>query len=280
MYLVLKAEYTVINEEEFIISHLFEELHRSIKVSSNIDKELLVQKLLYGFSMPKDKKALSQEEKLMIMLSKQLEELIFLTEDEFDYRREINIRGVLLAANKSGVEHSIIKDYYDTFHDQKIYTLDDNQELINYFKREGLSQIIPISRENIASLHRGSILLINEKNLPYVQSVKDNKYLVYSLDKLRLGPLLVPGTTICLKCYYNNYTLINNVENGYPIYYRNFILNFLVNTVYFCLNDLHKSLGTDVGLPIRKCYQLANPQLSVSVMNIYKTSDCSLCFQL
>ncbi|WP_042142096.1 hypothetical protein [Paucisalibacillus sp. EB02] len=279
MYLVLRAQYTVIDAKELILSHLFEDKHHTIKISSNIDREQLIQKLLYGFRIPMDINEISQEEKFIIKISKQLKDSTLLTEEKTEYRRQINMRGVLLAANKSGVYHSVIKDYFNTFHEQRIYTLGTNQELHSYFLREGLFQTRSITKEDLTSTDERSIILINEKDLPTIQGERDKKYLVYSLESLRVGPLLIPGTTICLKCYNNNYHLQrNNVENGYPVYYQNFILNFLVNTVYFCLNDLHNFLGTDVGLPIRKYYQLANPYLSISVTDVYKTSNCSICF--
>ncbi len=279
LYVVLRAQYTVMYAKELILTHLFDDKHHSIRISSTIDKELLIQKLLYGFLIPTDINEVSQEEKLIMMISKQLKDSTLLTEEKTEYRRQVNIRGVLLAANKSGVEHSVIKDYFDTFHNQRIYTLGTNHELHSFLLREGLFQTKSIAKKDITSTDEKSIILVNEKDLATIQGERNKKYLVYSLESLRVGPLLIPGTTICLKCYSSNYDLQrNNVENGYPVYYQNFILNFLVNTVYFCLNNLHQFLGTDVGLPIRKYYQLANPYLSLSVTDVYKTNSCSICF--
>lgn len=279
VYLVLKAKYTIIKEEEIILSHLFKDIHRSIGINTTIDIDLFMQKFLFGFKIPADKSTLLMEEKLIVMISKKIKGITLITENKDEYRREINIRGVLLAATKSGVERSIIQEYYETFNDQIIYMLDSNPELNSYFQQEGLSQIRSISIEEIASLDQKNIILINEKDLINVGEIKSEKYLVYSLENLRVGPLLIPGTTICLKCYNDNYYQKRSIdEDTYPVYYRNFIMNFLVNTVYFSLNDLHKYLGIDVGLPIRKYYQLVNPYLSLSVTNVYKTSDCSLCF--
>lgn len=279
VYLVLKAKYTIIKEEEIILSHLFKDIHRSIGINTTIDIDLFMQKFLFGFKIPADKSTLLMEEKLIVMISKKIKGITLITENKDEYRREINIRGVLLAATKSGVERSIIQEYYETFNDQIIYMLDSNPELNSYFQQEGLSQIRSISKEEIASLDQKNIILINEKDLINVGEIKSEKYLVYSLENLRVGPLLIPGTTICLKCYNDNYYQKRSIdEDTYPVYYRNFIMNFLVNTVYFSLNDLHKYLGIDVGLPIRKYYQLVNPYLSLSVTNVYKTSDCSLCF--
>lgn len=279
VYLILKANYTIIKEKELIISHIFLDIHRSIKINTTIDIDLFIQKLLFGFKIPVDKNALSIEEKLIIMISKKIEDITLLTANKEEYRREINIRGVLLTATKSGVELSVIKDYYDTFNDHIIYMLGSDPEMSSYFQQEGLSQIRSISKEEIVSFEQKNIILINERDLTNVDEIKNNKYLVYSLENLRVGPLLIPGTTLCLKCYNDNYCQERNDEyDPYPVYYRNFIMNFLVNTVYFSLNDLHKNLGMDVGLPIRKYYQLVNPYLSISVTNVYKKSDCSLCF--
>ncbi len=245
-----------------------------------MDKELFVHTFLNGFQLPVNKDELSIEEKLIVTISKQLKDITLITENVEDFRREMNIRGVLLAANKSGVEHSILREYVKTFYEQSIYIVGEDKELKSYFQKEGLTQIQSIARDEVASSYDPrSIFLISEKELSYIHDVKSNKYLVYSLENLRVGPLLIPGTTICLTCYGKKENVRErDFEAGYPIFYRNFILNFLVNSVYFSLNDIHKYLGMDVGIPIRKCYQLAIPELSVSVTNIYKTTYCT-CFE-
>lgn len=245
-----------------------------------MEKEVLVHTLLYGFRIPANKAELSIEEKLMVIISKQLRDFTLITDNERDYRREVNLRGVMLAANKSGVEPYIIKEYYETFHEQIIYMAGRNQELESYLQKEGLTQIRPLEKEvGESSYGRRSIILTSEQEISSVQGIQNIKYLVYSLESLRVGPLLIPGTTICIHCYEKNEMSKNrDVEIGYPMYYRSFILNFLVNSIYFSLNDIHKYLGTDVGLPIRKCFQLSNPELSISVTNFYKTSECSSCF--
>lgn len=136
-----------------------------------------------------------------------------------------------------------------------------------------------ISKENIFAIQPQSIILVDEKDIQNIHTQLNMKYLLFSFDNLRIGPLLIPGVTVCLECYAKYHLQKGNVEQGYPAFYNNFILNFLVNTVYFCLQNLHTYLGSDVGLPIRKYYELKNPGLSLSVTHVYKTSACKQCFE-
>lgn len=281
LYLILRAEYTVIFEthmERIFISHLYEDDHQSIKVNDSIDKKIVAKKLLNGVSIPTkiNKMQFTREEKTVITITKQLPEIFVIAEKKDVLKRHANIRGVLSRAVQSNVEPSIIESYLKNFNNQPIYMLGHDANLHTYLGEEGLPHIQTITEGNL-NFNVNSIVLINDRNIPYLDVHAEAKYLLYSLDYLTVGPLLIPGITICLNCY-NKYYEKKHTEDVFPVYHHNFIMNFLVNTIYYCINDLYKFMGIDVGLPIRKYYELSGTDLSLTATDVYKSCGCGECF--
>lgn len=281
VYLILKGAYVVFEShtEGLLISHLFQDDHQSVNLSNQVNRKKVKNYLLYGMEIPsgQEKKQLSMEEKIIMTITKQLSDRFIITEKKELIRRHANIRGVLTKAAESNVAPSIMKEYIDCFDDQPIYMIGDNADLQPYLEYEGLPFVHYISEWDMNVVEPGSIVLIDDGSIPDIKEKSQSTYLLYSLDCLRAGPLLIPGITACLDCYDTYYNNSEHTDEMFPIYHRNFILNFIVNTVYYCINDLYRFMGLDIGLPIRKYYELSVGDLSMTVTDVYKSSTCPKC---
>lgn len=278
--MILKAVYDVTFENKsmtLLVSHFYEDDHRSVKLVDGLDGMKMRAFLLYGMEVPSGEKkgSLSKEEKTVIALAKQLSDRFVLTEKVQVYRWHGNVRGVLSSAKESRVAPSVMKDYVERFDEQPLYILTKNNDVQSHMFQEGLPLTRPFPLDG-TRVRPNSVVLMDDADISGFKDPPQLTYLLYSLEQNRAGPLLIPGVTACLDCY-DTYYAKESTNQVFSGYHRRFILNFLVNAIYYCINDLYRYMGIDIGLPIRKYFQLSSRDLSMTVTDVYKTRACHRC---
>ncbi|MFK3937447.1 hypothetical protein ACI2JA_08015 [Alkalihalobacillus sp. NPDC078783] len=279
MLMVLKSKYKAeLIEDELFITNLFNKKQLSINIPADCDPDVVLKKLYLGFRVKTGQGAdYDGEERYVISISKSIQSH-FLIDDEIACRREANVRGILIRALNSGISINVLEKYREAISQNEVYLLEDNDGLSEELQCEGI-QSREVTVEDLTLLSEQDLIIINESSLSNIPKINLRaKCLVYSYDHLRIGPLLIPGVTVCLHCYQKTDGLTKNKCTS-PLFYRNFITSFLINTIYFSFNQLHTFLTEDVGLPIRKYYDLNVPDLSIYAKTVYKTQYCDNCFK-
>ncbi|MCE5170628.1 hypothetical protein LQV63_15030 [Paenibacillus profundus] len=224
------------------------------------------------------------EEKIAVNIFKNTKHAFEVVHDRSGLHKVINIRSVLHTALHSGVTKESLTSYIDHFDSPDIVWIDNSDHaMLDFFHAEGITNIQRITVQDLNAepvCDAGKIILLDDQFANEISFQRNHIYVLYSLDKLQAGPILIPEVSACVDCYLKIRTEPDAASAHYwPAYYRTFIYNLLVNTIYYLKNDLFKGLYNDVGLPIKKYFTLAHPHLHMEVTNVYKDMTCGTCMK-
>lgn len=282
MYLILKPSYYIEFNERLTLTHIIDDNHIFIDIKQSIHAAKLTEMLENGIYIERNMDTI--EEKIVVNIFKNTKYAFEIVKNKSDLNRIINVRSVLHTALHSGVTVEALKYYLDHFDSHEIVWIDhSNHEMIDFFHAEGITNI---QRKTVQDINaepindERKIILLDDKYASAISCQRNHIYLLYSLDKLQAGPILIPEITACMECYLNIHTEpTDNGANYFPAYYRTFIYNILVNSIYYLKSDLFIGLYKDVGLPIKKHFTLVHPHLNIEVTNVYKGISCSTCMK-
>ncbi|MGQ8872593.1 hypothetical protein [Paenibacillus sp. TSA_86.1] len=282
MHLVLKPFYTVkVSDGQIIFTDFINDTHVFVNVKRDFDSELLIQLLINGLSIANVSDLQSIEEKIVIHLYKNTKNIFELYDQKQKKSKAINMRAVLQTAILGGVEPKEAEKYITLFDETKLIMITSRQdELLEFLRSQGIENIsFALSIKEAQHMSDNNhIFLMDENRIDSTPLREKDICLLFSMTRLQIGPILIPGKTACMNCYLASREETTEMPNGtVPEYYNIFIYNFLVNIIYYLKGNLYRGIYNDVGLPIKKFYTLIQPELNIKVTNLYKRISCVSC---
>lgn len=283
MILIIKPEYTVSfysNGLKFF--HITGDGHEWLHLRQNVDVACLLRLLHTGLDTASGSSSWSDEQKTVISIYKKKPELFEVITEPNRFHRIVNMRAVMNTAVHSGKSKEDVQHYRDHFHEQELVIIDDTfgAQLLDVIHASGLEharRITETERSGETPLQEETILLVNDRELDETRLCDRHMSVIYSEDKLQIGPVFIPGLTACRACYRNITLETSSVPRPVPAYQMDLMFGLLTNTLYYLNLRLFYGIYEDVGLPIKKYYTLLHPGLNIKVTNVYKRGNCNEC---
>lgn len=282
LHLALKPFYTVkVSDEQIIFTDFINDTHVFVNVRRDFDSQILLQLLINGLSIANVSGVQSIEEKIVIHLYKNTKNIFELYDQRQKMSKAINMRAVLQTAILGGVEPREAEKYITLFDETKLIMITSrDDELLEFLHSQGIENImIALSVKEAQHMSDNNhIFLMDENMIDDTPLREGDTCLLFSMNRLQIGPIVIPGKTACMNCYSISRKKTTELPSGtVPEYYNIFIYNFLVNIIYYLKGNLYRGIYNDVGLPIKKFYNLIQPELSIKVTNLYKQISCVSC---
>lgn len=270
-----------VSDEQIIFTDFINDTHVFVNVRRDFDSQILLQLLINGLSIANVSGVQSIEEKIVIHLYKNTKNIFELYDQRQKMSKAINMRAVLQTAILGGVEPREAEKYITLFDDTKLIMITSrHDELLEFLHSQGIENImIALSVKEAQHMSDNNhIFLMDENMIDDTPLREGDTCLLFSMNRLQIGPIIIPGKTACMNCYSISRKKTTELPSGtVPEYYNIFIYNFLVNIIYYLKGNLYRGIYNDVGLPIKKFYNLIQPELSIKVTNLYKQMSCVSC---
>ncbi len=282
MYVILYSWMKVITtKDEITLKNMFNNENVSFMLKKQIRMDLLSEMLNDGLIVNTPSDIDSDEKRVMIHLEKSYPNCFHMSEKEADIRRMRNVRGIIQTCIETGTEPEILQHYANIIEEEEILYIGDHfTEALSLLSSEGLTKVKWIRADEQAGVVIKKcpppIVLLEKEAAGDVSILKGVKYVLFSLNDLQIGPILLKGKTSCMQC-----ALLackrNDGISYKPAWFRKFVLTFIAEIVYYLGGNLYEEIYHDVGLPLNKVYIINVPQSSICTFALYKNVNCGGC---